>query len=254
MGLSAADLGAGPLRPDRRSLPAQVADLLVEAMLDGRLAPGTTLPAERALAEQLGITRTSLRQAIARLEQAGLVEARHGFGTVVRDPSEAADATLVLRALLRLGPALLTEVLEVREALGALAGRLAAERAEPADLELLVTRLDGARSAAGAEALQGEEFAVFSALVDVAGNRPLQVMMRWLERLYGATAAFFVAAFEDAGPVIEGLEAVVASVQAGDGSAAETATRTYLQDSGARFLAAADGATDLDPSTTGDPA
>jgi len=42
-------------RPARRSLPAQVADVLIDAVLAGRYLPGATLPPERELAEQLGL-------------------------------------------------------------------------------------------------------------------------------------------------------------------------------------------------------
>ncbi|MDG6928995.1 MAG: hypothetical protein JRN29_02970, partial [Nitrososphaerota archaeon] len=49
---------------------------------------------------------------------AGLVESRQGIGTVVRDPLQATDPALVLRALVAAGPELVAEVLEVRRVLG----------------------------------------------------------------------------------------------------------------------------------------
>ena len=58
--------------PERIALDEQIASTIIEAVLDGRLAVGEPLPAERELAEQLAVNRTSLRQALARLEQIGL--------------------------------------------------------------------------------------------------------------------------------------------------------------------------------------
>lgn len=228
-------------RPTRRSVPAQVADALTDAVLSGRFAPGSTLPPERELAGQLGVNRTSLRHAIARLEQAGLVQSRQGIGTVVCDPLYAADSALVLRALVAAGPELVQEVLDVRRALGALAGRLAARRASDAELAGLAGALDAASAAdAGdAGALQEAELAFFSALVDVTGNRPLQVMMRWLEQLYGATAPVFRSAFADRRPVVADLRHVLRAVTSRDADAAETAMQRYADRSGRRLLAAA---------------
>ena len=61
----------------------QVAERLRAQIAGGALAPGETLPAERRLAEQLGVSRGSLRAGIAQLQAEGLLEARHGSGTRV---------------------------------------------------------------------------------------------------------------------------------------------------------------------------
>ncbi|MFI5612514.1 FadR/GntR family transcriptional regulator [Amycolatopsis sp. NPDC051903] len=62
----------------------------LRAMIDsGELAPGSRLPAERALCEQLGISRGSLRQALRVLDSIGYVQIRAGSGTYVREPTEA---------------------------------------------------------------------------------------------------------------------------------------------------------------------
>lgn len=235
------DLTSVPLlqRPTRRSVPAQVADTLMEAVLSGRFPPGSVLPPERDLAEQLGINRTSLRQAIARLEQAGLVEARQGVGTMVRDPLRAADASVVMRALLAAGPQLVGEVLQVRQALGALTGRLAAEHITADGRAELQRRLETAAAASDAAGLQTAELALFSYLVDMTGNRPLQVMMGWLEQLYGAAAPLFRSAFDDAPAVLADLRQVVRAVSSGRPGQAESAVRRYADRSGARLLVAA---------------
>jgi GntR family transcriptional regulator len=77
-----------PVRPPR-TLVAETTDNLRRAIQDGVLAPGRELPTEPQLARQLGVSRGTLRQAIAALEQEGLVSRRQGLGTfVVRHTAE----------------------------------------------------------------------------------------------------------------------------------------------------------------------
>lgn len=66
--------------------PAELTEnRLVEAILDGTFAINSSLPPERELAEQLGITRPTLREALQRLSRDGWLEIRQGKSTRVRD-------------------------------------------------------------------------------------------------------------------------------------------------------------------------
>lgn len=66
--------------------PAQFAEhRLITSILDGTYPPGATLPAERLLAEQLGVTRPTLRETLQRLASEGWVTIHHGKSTVVND-------------------------------------------------------------------------------------------------------------------------------------------------------------------------
>lgn len=67
-----------------RSLVARVRLELLARIQDGRQPPGSRLPAEVDLARSLGVSRTSLREALMRLEQEGTIARRHGYGTFVR--------------------------------------------------------------------------------------------------------------------------------------------------------------------------
>ena len=62
----------------------------IEKMITEKMKAGDRLPPERQLAEMFGVSRSSIRDAIRTLEMSGLVEARQGLGTVVREHS--ADA------------------------------------------------------------------------------------------------------------------------------------------------------------------
>lgn len=74
------------------SVPEYVAGQLQRMILAGELPPGAALPAQRALAERLGVSRASLREALTVLETLGLVRVRAGKGVFVADPS-ADDTT-----------------------------------------------------------------------------------------------------------------------------------------------------------------
>lgn len=74
-----------PVQPIRKERVSQRVALEICRMVrDGQLSPGDSLPAERELANQLEVSRASLREALRGLEVAGIVETRHGGGTVVR--------------------------------------------------------------------------------------------------------------------------------------------------------------------------
>ena len=90
----------------------------------GRYAPGEKLPRQRELAADLGVTLQPLREALKRLEQIGVVEARHGDATRVRD--WRAHGTLDVLA--HLGPAVLGDLLEARSLMLREMAGLAAER------------------------------------------------------------------------------------------------------------------------------
>src|SRR5438270_817707 len=71
--------------PVRSSLRYQIADVLRERLLGGEFEAGEQLPSEPELARSLGVSRSSLRAAIALLEAEGLLRRRHGSGTYVTE-------------------------------------------------------------------------------------------------------------------------------------------------------------------------
>jgi GntR family transcriptional repressor for pyruvate dehydrogenase complex len=116
-----------------------------DAILCGEVAPGDRLPSERAIAQQFGVGRGSVREALKQLDQLGLVEIRHGGGARVK-PLE--DASLdVLRHLLALeggpGVELVVQLLEVNELMMVGAVALAVRNATDEELERAVALLDG---------------------------------------------------------------------------------------------------------------
>ena len=133
-------------RPDRRKMTDWVTEELRKAIVELRLRPGAPLR-EVALAEQLGVSKTPLREAFARLEQEGLVETTSFKGAVVTGYSERD----------------LNEIYDLRALLEGAAARSAAEGPTADTLAALrdvVARSRELRDAGDLEALAGlhEEF------------------------------------------------------------------------------------------------
>lgn len=85
------------IRPaDTRKLYQQVAGAIASAITDGQYPVGSRLPSERDLAEEFGVGRPTVREAMIALEIRGLVEARHGSGIYVMEGAEAGAPPLDL--------------------------------------------------------------------------------------------------------------------------------------------------------------
>jgi GntR family transcriptional regulator len=72
-----------PLKANRLSLSAQTQSYLLDLIEEGAYHAGEQLPSEKELAVQLGISRSTLREALLNLEQDGVVVRKHGVGTFV---------------------------------------------------------------------------------------------------------------------------------------------------------------------------
>ncbi|MGM0419956.1 MAG: FadR/GntR family transcriptional regulator [Bacillota bacterium] len=114
----------------------QVIEQIKEMIYEGSLRRGDKLPSERALKEQLGISRASIREAFSALEMIGLIESRPGEGTFIK---READKNLLepLSLVLLLEDDVATELLEVRKNLEIDCVQMAAERITVEEIEEL---------------------------------------------------------------------------------------------------------------------
>ena len=111
-----------------KRLYEQIAEQIEALIKAENLLPGSKLPVERELAEMMGVSRPSIREALIALETAGYIEFRQGSGNYVRDP--AGRKTLSVLKLEDLGPGAL-EQFEARRALEPACAELAGSRATP---------------------------------------------------------------------------------------------------------------------------
>jgi GntR family transcriptional repressor for pyruvate dehydrogenase complex len=166
----------------------QVFATLLESLLSGRYAAGEKLPRQRELATDLGVTLGSLREALKRLEQMGLVEVRHGDATRVRDWRQSGGLDVLAHLLFRGGAvdrSVLEDILEARTLmLRELAGLAAARRsdAQAAELRTLAERF--AAHPQDPVAAAHVDFAFFTAVTAAAGNLVFVLILNAIRDLY----------------------------------------------------------------------
>jgi GntR family transcriptional repressor for pyruvate dehydrogenase complex len=178
-----------PFQPVHSYTRVRIADVVsdqIRALItSGALSPGQRLPAERDLAEQLKVSRPSLREALIRLESDGFIQAVARGGFVVSDVT-APLVSAPLAALLSQHPAASADVLELRHGLESLATAYAAERATDADLARIAEAFHTLKTAAIAPKRTGiaEHDAAFHlAIADAAHNLALAHVMHGLHEL-----------------------------------------------------------------------
>ena len=118
-----------------RGLAHDLVDTLGGRIRDGSLPPGEKLPTEAAIMEEFGVSRTVVREAISRLQAAGLVATRHGVGTFVVGMGDATTFRISPDQLGTLQDVI--AVLELRIGVETESAALAAVRRTPANLDTL---------------------------------------------------------------------------------------------------------------------
>ena len=128
--------------PERRSrnLTKNVVAVLSERIRNGEFHVGEKLPTESELMEAFGVSRTVIREAISRLQAAGLVETRHGIGTFLLDPQSEQHLRINAENILTMLD--LMAILELRISLETEAAGLAAQRRTEAHVQQLRSILD----------------------------------------------------------------------------------------------------------------
>lgn len=160
----------------------QIVDQITRMVQEGTLRPGDRLPPERQLAEEFGVSRSAVREALSALRMLGLVEARVGEGTfVTQPPDERFISPLALVLTIEQSEAVGRELLELRAALEAESAALAAVRREAEDLAAMEEALgdmerDLQEGRLGAEA----DWRFHDAVASASGNSLLLQTMRSL--------------------------------------------------------------------------
>lgn len=118
----------------------QIIEQIQGRIMEGKVRPGDKLPSERELAEQFGVSRTAVREAVKAMREKGLLEVQPGRGTFVTDltggTTEVMRDSLSLIVKISLGNDL-GKLVQVRTLLEPGIAALAAEMATPLDLETM---------------------------------------------------------------------------------------------------------------------
>ena len=214
------------LRPlSRPRLYEQVVDALREYVQAESLRAGDRLPPERDLADRLGVSRTSVRQAIVALEVQGLVEVRHGGGTyLLRDRLDTEPLEVMIDRRRRL-----PDVLDARDALETKLAALAAVRRTDADLAEIDAALTAMAAAVDRGELGVEEDHRFHAAVTAAAHSTL--LADFMARIATAIAESRNESLRQPGRPAQSLRQhrlIAEAVRAGDPAAAGEAMHLHV--------------------------
>lgn len=224
--------------PFRRIEPEKLATSVVRQIesliLQGILRPGDRLPAERELAERMGVSRPSLREAIAELQQAGLLVTRPGSGIYVAEVLGSAFSPALIDLFARHDEAVF-DYLDFRRDLEALAAERAARLASDADLQVvdsIYRRMEAAHGKRDPsdEARLDAEFHL--AILEASHNVVMLHMMRSMFDLlrqgvfYNRQVMFRQKATR--ATLLAQHRAINAALQARDPAAARMAVETHL--------------------------
>lgn len=209
-----------------KRLYRQIADQLATLIAGGEFPPGSRLPAERELAVSLGVSRTSVREAIISLEMSGLVEVRVGTGIFVTSRPEGAS-----RVGGDAGPGPF-ELLAARKLVEGEIAALAAKVATPEDevaLRQSVERLEAKVDDFAAREAEDRDFHLLLAKATGNGSLELVVEGLWDQRaeLWGRLQRHFHTA-ELAERTIRDHAAIAAAVESHNAEAARAAMHRHL--------------------------
>lgn len=211
----------------RQPLAEQAAELLLARVRAGEWQLGEKLPGETTLAPQLGVGRSTLREAIQQLAGKGVLATRQGSGVFVTalDVSEGWES--------KLQSAHIRQIIEARMAIEIEAARLAAERRSPAELRAMRRALETRDAGRGAiESLVDADTAFHRAIVEASQNAILLEMFDTLTpRLRDAMIAMLRARseFGDA-PDHAAHGALCDAIAARDAALAAALSRTHLEE------------------------
>lgn len=240
------------LRPVvRESSVSEVARRLLDLLSAGDIRPGTRLPAERQLADALGVARSSVRGALSALDVLGIIEIRPGSGSYVREGT----SEFLPRAIdwgLMLGQRRTRDLVEVRIYMEGVSARLAADRATDADLARLEEHLRRMREAGhDAAGFIDADIAFHLETATIAGNSVLRDILHsirallqvWMERVSDLEGTV-------SGTLCE-HDAVLRAIRERDPEAADLAMAEHMRMASARLEASMELTEPVDAAGTG---
>ncbi|OBF11357.1 GntR family transcriptional regulator [Mycobacterium sp. ACS4331] len=226
---------------NRRSVPEDVFDQLLDEVLRGNLAPGEALPSERRLAEVLGVSRPAVREALKRVMAVGLVDIRQGDATTVRDFRRHAGLDLLPHLLIRGTEVDLTvvrSILETRLHNGPKVAELAARRGGADLAALLGGVVDLLTDETDPIAAQQHALTYWDHIVDAADSIVFRLMYNTLRATYEPALPALATLMSAEVGHPEAYRTLAEAIAAGDEAAAHRAAVDLLAPATSAILGA----------------
>jgi GntR family transcriptional repressor for pyruvate dehydrogenase complex len=190
--------------------------------------PGDTLPPERQLVEMFGVGRGSIRDALRELQTAGVVETRHGVGTIVCDPARSA-ARAPLADARQLQKAQLQDLIDFRKMIEPPLAARAAWRASVDDMARMRHVLaQQARRVQRGEAAVEQDCAFHDLIARAAHNQAVLQVLDTIMSLLQPTRELVLQSAGRPAMSLRGHREILAAIERRDAGAAEHAMRRHL--------------------------
>ncbi len=218
-----------PVRVARAS--DEVVQQIKALIFGGRLAPGDQLPSEKDLAEQFGLSRITIRDALRVLEAEGFIAIKVGArgGAFVARPS-AQRVSESLTNLLRLQKITVQELIEARLAVEPHVAALAAQRATAEDIKAMTQAVANARAGreAGDPRFMPHSIAFHIALAEAARNQVLLSTVNSFRTPFHEALATLLPADDMAERAIVDHQQILDAIKARDGQRAQHLMHAHL--------------------------
>jgi GntR family transcriptional regulator, transcriptional repressor for pyruvate dehydrogenase complex len=216
-----------------RSLSESVYRALEEKILSHELAPGQTLPSERELSDELGVNRGAVREAIKRLQQAGLVAVRHGGNHTVLDYRDEGGLELLPSLLVdskgQINPAVARAILTLRSSLAPEVAAAAAKHGSvktAAALDVIVRRMRESQN--DTSALQELAMDYWRTIVDSSGNIAYRLSFNSLNKSYRRVWGLLTALMQDEFRDTDNLQNLADAIRKRDGETARDCAARHV--------------------------
>lgn len=211
----------------RGLLSNQIAQQIEEHIQREALVPGDKIGTGRGLAEQYGVSRTVIRDALAALQERGLIEQRPGVGVFLRDGSGDAVANL-FGQMFRFDALSLPELVEARFLIEEHNASAAARHATPATVERLQAIIEEMRRARTGRRFIEADARFHEALAKAAGNRLLEAVLSGLQPLLLDAMTLGLSVESATESAIADHQAIIDAIERHDAPAAHMAMRVHL--------------------------
>lgn len=163
--------------PSKTTVTGRAIEEIKARIAAGELVPGQQLPTEREFAAELGLSRSSMREAIRALTVLGVLESRHGAGVYVTqlEPDDLMDTFGMVAEMLR-GETLL-HLIQVRKILESAAAATAAARMDDQGLALLRAEMTAMERGGTPEEIIGHDMEFHRIITGAAGNPVLSAVL-----------------------------------------------------------------------------
>jgi GntR family transcriptional repressor for pyruvate dehydrogenase complex len=210
------------------SLPDRLSIEIEKLIMGGVLEAGAKLPAERELAETLGVSRVSIRQALRELETRGMIDRRPGRGTIVLSATTSHESGATIAAALASVNRDIADIMELRAMIEPPIAALTAARATPRDIAQLQDLVDEMSSGVSTSKYAELDRSFHQAIAQYTHNPLLSMLTEQIATLIAPSRKSALQTKQRRQNSTQEHQRILRAIAAKDSQAAEREARAHL--------------------------